>query len=413
MIESFSYKTTNRRSPMWVGAVVLGIAISGVSAVACSDGGADGLLGGRSGATADGGSGGPNGNGGGDPPGVIDGGVFGEAGPEATKAESLFRALQNELVTTCGGTNGVCHVSGVYQNNQTPKFLADPDPYVAIHDYPGVIVKDPYGSKLIVKGPHAGPAFTGTSKELGDKVLAWLTQEAFAIKVQPLPGSGAFSVANGANTVDVSKGGTGVDGTKITFDAATSGSILTLTNMKLVAPAATGVHLAHPIFVMVPKTGSPIEDPVDSFSNLDQTQAAGSTQPLGTGTLILSSWDPTNQLRIDFTTLAAAAAPPDAGTTGGCKSVATFTANAVPALQNNTCLNCHGAAGGSGFASLDMSQVGKDNAKACAQALGRVNLANKAQSQIITAATGGIAAHPYKNAPAAYTTAMLNWINNE
>jgi hypothetical protein len=328
-----------------------------------------------------------------------------DGGATFAGAEKLFRALETNLVASCGGANGSCHVAGT----STPTWLAAPDAYASIKKYPGIIVKDPATSKLLTKGAHLGPALPAA---LADSVKKWLTVEAEAVKATPAPTTEAFAIAAGANTIDISKGGTGVTGAKLTFDATINGSILTLMNLKLVAPAASGVHIVHPLFITVPPTGTPAEDPADSFSNLDQTVGAGATAQLGVGTLILSNWVAGAQLKIEFTTLASGTVV-DAGTVGGCKSLATFTANAVPALQGNTCLNCHGAPGGSGYPSLDMSQVGKDNAKACAQALGRVNLANKAQSQIIIAATGGIAAHPFKNAPAAYTTAMLAWINNE
>jgi hypothetical protein len=402
------------RAPRVAGALVLGIAVTGVAMAACSDPAGGALLGGAGGvATGEPGSDPTrvNGNAGPSNTAPVDGGIFADAGPEATKAETLFRGLQTELVASCGGTSGVCHVSGAYQSGQTPVWLGAPDPYVSAHAFPGIIVRDPYSSKLIVKGPHAGPAFSGNTKDLGDRVLAWLTQEALAIKVQALPGTDAFGVAGGPNTVDISGGGTGVAGAKITFDAAIDGTILTLTNVKMVAPAGTGVHIAHPVFTRVTASGKTVDDPVDSFSNLDQTQAAGTTQPLGTGFLILSSWSPSDKMKIGFTTLGAATVA-DAGSTGGCKSLATFVSAAVPAIQQNSCLNCHDQ-GGSGASALDLSSVGKDNARACAQSLNKVNLADKAKSAIIQAPTGGLGNHPFQNASGNYAAMMLTWINNE
>ena len=353
-------------------------------------------------------------------PGVIDELASNEMINERFAAADFERALElrRSALQVTGEdddeallTSGVCHVSGSYQSGQTPVWLGAPDPYVSAHAFPGIIVRDPYSSKLIVKGPHAGPAFTGNNKDLGDRVLAWLTQEALAIKVQPLPGTDAFGVAGGPNTVDISGGGTGVAGAKITFDAAIDGAILTLTNVKLVAPAGTGVHVAHPVFTRVLASGKTVDDPVDSFSNLDQTQAAGTTQPLGTGFLILSSWSASDKMKIGFSTLGAATVA-DAGPTGGCKSLATFVSGAVPAIQQNSCLNCHDQ-GGSGASALDLSSVGKDNARACAQALNKVNLADKPKSAIIQAPTGGLGNHPFQNASGNYTAMMLGWINNE
>ena len=441
-------KTINRKSRRVSHALLVSFASLGVVA-ACSDPGPVGLLGGgpgsygangtngtsgdastghtgNGGGTGTGGGGGTgdgtgggNGTGGGTGTGTgtgtggtsSDGGAITDGGSStASGPEKLFRALQAGLVTTCGGTNGICHVAGTFANNTTPAWLANPDPYVSAKAYPGVITADPYGSKLITKGPHEGPGFTGNNKALGDSVMAWLTAEANAITATALPSTDPVAVVAGANTIDISKGGTNVTGAKITFSAAVSASYLTLTNMKIVAPAANGIHIAHPIFAAKPTTGALVPDNVDSFSNLDQTVGAGVTADLGVGTLILQGWTATDQLVIELTTLASATVV-DAGVSG-CKSVATFTANAVPAIQNNTCLNCHNT-GGSGNGALDLSQVGKNNTAACAQALNKVNLAAKATSPILTAPTGGIAAHPYKNAPATYTTMMNVWINSE
>ena len=411
----------NSRIAAILGAIVLGSAVVAGS-VACGDAGSDSLLYGPAGTHQSSPPGpaatstppGSDGSVGGDPTIGPDGGVLTEAGSLQSKAETLFRALQPALISACGGTGGVCHVTGAYQNNQTPAWLAAPDAYVSAKAYPGIVVRDPYGSKIIVKGPHAGPAFTGNYKALGDQVLAWLTAESNAIQAAPIPTTDPALVTAGANTLDISKAGTGVTGAKITFNAAISGSILSLTNMKLVAPASTGVHVSHPIFVIVPATGAAEPDSVDSFSNLDQTTAAGATADFGVGTLILTDWSATAKLEISFTTLAAATgtATADAGAAGGCKSLTTFIANAVPAMQNNQCLNCH-KAGGSGNGSLDLSKLGTDNAAACIQALTKVDTTNDAKSDIILAPTGGVGAHPFKGAGANYTTMMLSWINNE
>jgi hypothetical protein len=153
----------------------------------------------------------------------------------------------------------------------------------------------------------------------------------------------------------------------------------------------------------------------DDLSNVSQTVPAGTTAPLGTGLLVLTGWASTDTFQITFQQIVAASATADAGSTGGCKDVASFTTNAVPAIQANTCLNCHNT-GGSGNASLDLSALATtpaDDAKACAQALTRINPANPAQSDIILAPTGQVAAHPFQGASANYTTMMETWIAAE
>jgi len=97
---------------------------------------------------------------------------------------------------------------------------------------------------------------------------------------------------------------------------------------------------------------------------------------------------------------------------GGCKSVASFTSSAAPELQKDACVGCH--SGPTAKGAFDLSSIGTDNAAACAQALTKVNLANKAQSIIIRAPTG---THPHMGGKVedtqAFTAAVLGWMNNE
>jgi hypothetical protein len=97
-----------------------------------------------------------------------------------------------------------------------------------------------------------------------------------------------------------------------------------------------------------------------------------------------------------------------------CKSVATFKSSAVPVLKNDGCLGCHGGANPAAVRALDLSNVGKDDAAACAQALTKVNGSNKPQSAILQAVTG-TQAHlggKVKDAPV-FTAGVMGWINNE
>jgi hypothetical protein len=97
-----------------------------------------------------------------------------------------------------------------------------------------------------------------------------------------------------------------------------------------------------------------------------------------------------------------------------CKSVASFTASAAPQLQKEVCASCHGGTASAATAALDLTNIGKDNATACSQALRTVNLANRSQSALIQAVTGA-QAHTGGRVPdpQAFTDALLAWINNE
>ena len=257
--------------------------------MACGDAGAGTLLGTNRGSQSS--SGGPSlgfsgEDGGADLPVLLEGQ---DAAPPETKGEQLFRAMESALVTTCGGTGGACHVSGAFLGGQTPVWLGAPDAYLSAKKYPGIITSDPYASKLVIKGPHEGPGFTGPNAALGSQVLAWLTEEAVEIVAVQLPSTTAFAVQPGPNVVDISSGAAGISGAKISFVASVDGDngILSLTHLAVQAPMGSGLHIAHPIFAVVPPTGPVAPDPVDSLSNVDQTVAPAESIALGTGILVL------------------------------------------------------------------------------------------------------------------------------
>src|SRR5688572_21589547 len=65
-----------------------------------------------------------------------DAGGRGSSGGSAN-AEPLFRALEADLIASCGGVNGTCHVRGSYQ--KAPTWLGGEDPYETIKKYRGMI----------------------------------------------------------------------------------------------------------------------------------------------------------------------------------------------------------------------------------------------------------------------------------
>jgi cytochrome c553 len=331
--------------------------------------------------------------------GGADGGASADA---ASPGETLFAAMFTALNSTCGGP---CHSQGA---GGAPLWLGPPDPYTSAVKYPGIVVSDPGASILLTKGRHEGPPL---QDPLLTQVEQWLAAEAQALAPVVLPSSAPFTPQVGANDVDCSPAG--IPGVHVTFSAAMSGDILTLSSLTLVAPTATGVHVTYPIFAMLPPGGAPEVDD-SSFSNTDETVAAGQSSPLGPGLLILTDWIQGAQMKVEFTAIAKAAAT-DGGLTGGCKALATFTSDAVPAIQANQCLTCHGA-GGSGNAAMDLSGLASNppnDATACAQALAQANPANPAQSEIILAPTGQVANHPFQGASQSFVTMMETWIAAE
>ena len=103
-----------------------------------------------------------------------------------------------------------------------------------------------------------------------------------------------------------------------------------------------------------------------------------------------------------------------ASSSDACKSVATFISSAAPQLQKEGCAGCHAGTDAGATTALDLTNVGKDNAAACSQALRAVNLTNRPQSAIIQAATG---AQAHKGGTVgdaqAFKSALLGWIDNE
>jgi hypothetical protein len=362
---------------------------------------------------------GAGGNGGGG--GGAGGSAHGEAGPSTPTPEQLFNAFEAPLVMACGTCHGTSTATG-------PKWLLGPNRYATVVAYPGIIVPDPENSILLTvdqNGMHpGGPGLSNAAPVyLSDQVANWLAAEAAILSMAPLPSTKPFPLKNGPNTVNISRGG--VNGASMSFTVALDGATITFTDMTITAPASTGLEIVHPIFAIDTgaDSGPPTPDVADSFSNLDQTVPAGQTQPLGVGLFVLdvdntigSDWTSADQIVIQFTSLTKVSASGDGGTdgsAGGCKAVATFTADAVPAIQANTCLTCHQGENAEATTNLDLTMIGTDNAAACAQALLQVNLTDPTQSNIIQAPTGGIPAHPFKGASANFKTMMLDWIMAE
>src|SRR5262245_21135522 len=203
-----------------VSTLTVGFVIAlGAVAVACSDDASD-KLSGRGGPGSSGGASGANGG---------DAGVPTGPGPE----EVLFRKVEADLEQKCGGQ---CHTDAKYVPTP-PAFLAKPDAYKSIKGQPGIVVADFYQSTLLTKGAHAGPA-VGADPPFEAKVIEWLKMESAVIQSQKKPTTDPFTVANGANDIDLTKAALGgLTGVHLKFNASLVGGILSLDKMELVAPA--------------------------------------------------------------------------------------------------------------------------------------------------------------------------------
>lgn len=326
-----------------------------------------------------------------------------DAGSAANKAEALFKALEPELLETCG----VCHEPGGLAD--TP-FLAPPDRYQSVASWPGIVVKNPDESLFLtysVKGGgHSGTNIDADTLDptFFTRVKEWLAEEAKAIAEPPPdvgPAIDPFVPIMGFNAVYLGPLGVDFEGMAITFNAEEIGTqSLSLTNIEVHTTAKLGVHLVHPLFVVFPIGQEADPDPVDSFSNVDQTYEPGSGGDLGPGTVILTNWKPKAKLTIAFEVIekidpGAADGGMDGGT-NGCKDVGSFTANAQGQFSQR-CGGCHGGGNAAAQGAVDMSDLNDDAAAACGQIRYRIKPADPPTSQIfITTDPNGNAAHPFK-----------------
>lgn len=367
--------------------------------IACSDDAADKL-------GARGGAGGSSGGADTDAAGGANNG-----GPP--EEEKLFRALEGDLDKKCGNA---CHKDGTY-NPKPPTFLAPPDAYKSIKAYPGLVTKDVYQSALLTKGPHAGPAVSA-DPDFEKRVIEWLEAESFVINAQKLPSTDPVTVKDGANDVDLSKACVGgLTGVHLKFTASMLGSILQVSDLKLVAPAGTDVHLLKPRFIRVlPKANedgqTDVPDPANTFENLDVTVPGGAETAIAKlATFSGNGWYPydlaNDKIRVEAEKLEPGKVSViDAPAT--CKNVQGFTQNVLPSMRgqaggfNLNCANCHG----NGLAGLSLNNG--DQSLVCNQVLQKMNKANIAQSLIVTKVTQGPHNGGQINDPAGWTAVFVN-----
>ncbi len=342
---------------------------------------------------------------------------------EPNLGEEMFRALEQDLFDSCGA----CHQQG--GSADTP-FLGvrdgEPDPYVAITSWPGIIVKDADAS-LLITWPRVGQHTGGpTLKSLEDKLIAWLDQEAEAVAAVEAgkPVIPPFRpIVPGFNAVYLDPLGADYTGMAVTFLAEElTATTLSLTNLEVHPTTKKGVHIEHPLFTVYPESAPDgMPDPVDSFSNLVQDIEAGISDDLGPGTLILTNWQTGGKLSIAFERIEAidpTAGEGGGGTVGGvCNAVQAFVDNVAGPLGN--CTSCHGGANATATNAVDMSDLDSDPAATCGQIRNRVNLQTPAASQLfITTDPGGNAGHPFKfggdaGAFNAFVSSVSVWIQQE
>ncbi len=362
----------------------------------------------------------------GTPSGTSTGSGTPDAGNAPNKGQEMFAALEPDLVAACG----TCHEAGGIAD--TP-FLAAPDRYHSVVSWPGLVTKDPSQSAFLTyavsMSGHSGTNLDSDAlaDTLRPKVVAWLEEEAKGIGdavVETGPSIEPFVPKLGSiNVIYLDPLGADFVGSAIIFTASTlSDTTLELSNLQVFTSADMGVHMVHPLFVVYPKGGEADPDPVDSFSNVDQSFDVSVVGDLGPGTLILTNWQAEARLSVAFETIEPYSTVQvdggvEGGAGGGCKDVDAFIANAQGPL--GTCANCHGGSNAQATSAVDMSDLGADPAAACAQVRNRIDPSDPAQSQIfVTTDPGGSATHPYKfngnqGSFDGFKSALTPWITAE
>lgn len=329
--------------------------------------------------------------------------------------QALFRNVQEELVTTCGGANGSCHVRGT----QAPRWLADPDPYQSARAYRGIlpVTRDSSDSILLTQVQHSGPALS-RYPALYDKVAAWIQSE---LPTPILPATPKFSVQDGFNVVPLDTLAPNLSGARLTFLATQANSVLTLSALRVQAPSTANLTIKSPFFVMLPRSGKVVADPKSNGFEGDLTVEAGTTQDLFAGKMILLRWDTAGQLKLVFNEITST---PGQGASQKCNALDVFREKALPAMQTQvdiladdtdggvpgtvigkgSCIGCHGKEPPPGdppeppVQAMDLRAYATAPADACAQARNRIDFADKSKSALLLNPQGkGNPNHPMKS----------------
>lgn len=305
-----------------------------------------------------------------------------------------------------------------------------------------VNLETPPSSRILTKGLHDGPELS--SAELSD-LLEWVRAEQDA-RPQPGEEGGATILATAPimpqlcpagtplpscplNTLDLS--GLGLPGAAITFTAIQFPSQLYINQLKLVG-GTSGAYIEHPLFVSKPPpppenepARDPIADPIDRYFNLKMNLAMATEEMIDGGTASFVGFPAENSLEIHFkviTPYKMEEGPGNGGTgtTGGCKDLASFKANAQTQLQGS-CGSCHNGNNADAKSAVDMTGMNSaDDAMillACNQVKTRVNLTTIEQSGIFLAPAPANTNHPFRYATQAAHDTFRNsvsiWINAE
>lgn len=312
-------------------------------------------------------------------------GAGGDGGglPSGVTGAELFAEIEADIMDECGA----CHQ---LQGSADAPFLAAPDVYVSIRSWPGIVVEDPDASILLTHPAdplHGGGEAPDLSEELRERVRVWL-----AVEVENLPDvedeiitvtpfkpllAGAF------NTLYLNELGEEFENVSVTFNAEELGdppTLLLLENIKVHPLSDMTLYMLHPLFSVYPEGAGADPDPSDSFSTFEHEFSVDVDNTMGTGSLILTNWQPGAFLGLAFEGIEVLSG---GGEFVACSDVASFKANAVPAMQ--VCAQqCHGGEDEDAQQTMDLSLLNETNpTEACGQVRARITPGNVAGSQIV------------------------------
>ena len=338
------------------------------------------------------------------------------AGPAADGAPVMLSSRERFEADVRPVMEARCAACHAFVGGAGPSFMK-PDAYDSVLAYPGMITRDPTASLLVTKGPHNGAIYFNTAETL--TIIGWLTVEADALPkgMNTSVATPPFAPSVGPNTIELSSLGATFNGAKVQFNASYVGSALQLADLTVTTDAMTGLHIVHPLFIVV-RDGIKYPDPVDSFATLDAQIVKGKTVPLGPGLLVLNNVGRLDRLSIAFTRLEKYEGPGQM--TGGCKAVSDFTMFAQPTLAQR-CVSCHGGGNNTATNALDLRKVADTamaaQVAACAQVRNRVNANDPASSSIFTVTRPGGQGHPFRfpdqNQFNAFVMSATQWITKE
>lgn len=338
----------------------------------------------------------------------------GSVAPETVREffeQMVFPGLDSEC--------GPCH--GLSGSSDRP-FLADPDPYVSITSWPGIVLKDASKSILIVhpnEPSHGAGQAPPLSEALRAPTLEWLEME--AKNLPEATGDLVYSVkpfkpilGGALNTIYLDAIDPTLQYASISFIAKElDDSLLQLKNLEVYPVEGQSIHIVHPLFTVYPKDSTPQPDPVDSFSGTDQTFSQDSLDlSLGTGEIVLTNWQKDAYLGIAFELIVNEGG---GGPVVDCNDPTMFADVVAPAMQY--CADtCHGGPNEQAKATMDLSTIQSDPSTACAQVRARITPGEPESSRIlIVTDPTQQAVHMYKfmgnkNKYQAFKTAVSPWI---